>query len=245
MKRRIDIPGGCSPRGQEGQAAVESAIVLPLMVFCLLGILQLSMAHQARLLNEYAAFKVARAASVYRLDCGHMVKAGLMALIPSMARTGRGTPQQRFALTARQVLTENTPPAGGNGAGLPMVLVNYWVSDARSPFDEQLEQDQQPMKVHVRLAYFYEYRIPFAGWILSRVWLASQTGTPWAQGADPVLPVQRKAETIRRATDPSPDRAVVERAIAQNYFTVPVVSTWSLRMMSDPLPGRALQGQCR
>lgn len=248
MKQRI-YRGRRSRRGQEGQAAVESAIVLPLMVFCLLGVMQLGMAHQARLLNEYAVYKVARAASVYRLDCGHMVKAGLMALIPSMSRTGRGSPQKRFSATARQVLNENAPPGWGGrvGGAIPQVLVNYWVSNARYPFDEQLEVDsgEQPMKVHVRLSYFYEYRIPFAGWVISRVWLASQTGTPWARGADPVMPVVRSADPVARAAEPSPDRDVVERAIGMDYFTVPVVSTWSMRMMSDPLPGRALKGQCR
>jgi hypothetical protein len=234
-------------QAQNGQAAVESAIVLPLMVFILLGVLQLSIAYQARLLSEYAAFKVARAASVYRVDCGRMVKAGLMALIPSMSRSGRDSPQQRYVRLARQVLNDNHPPglpylAGGN---VPLVQVDYRVSDFRDTFDEQLEVDERPMKVHVRLAYFYEYRIPFAGWIISRVWLAAQTGRPWTRGADPVMPVKRQADVVERSAQPSPDWAVVERAIDQKYFTVPIVATWSMRMMSDPIPGRDLQGQCR
>jgi hypothetical protein len=229
--------------GQSGQAAVESAIVLPLMVFLLLGVLQLSVAYQARLLNEYASFKVARAASVYRLDCGRMTRAGLMALIPSMSRTGRGTPQQRFSATARRVLGENRPP-NLPGVDIPLVKVDYRVTGFRRPFDEQLEETDTPMKVHVRLAYFYEYRIPFAGWIISRVWLASQTGRPWTSGANPYMPVQREVDPVTLDPLPSPDWAVVDRAIGQQYFTVPIVSTWSMRMMSDPLPGRALEGQC-
>jgi hypothetical protein len=234
-------------QGQSGQAAVESAIVLPLMVFMLLGVIQLSIAYQARLLSEYAAFKVARAASVYRLDCGRMVKAGLMALVPSMSRTGRGALKDRFINTARRVLTDNRPPGMPflPGDTVPLVQVDYRVSDFRSTFDEQLDVGDVPMKVHVRLAYFYEYRIPFAGWIISRVWLASQTGGVWTQGADPVMPVKRQVEAVERSTQPSPDWQVVQRAIRQDYYTVPIVSTWSLRMMSDPLPGRALEGQCR
>lgn len=239
--------GSRSRHGQNGQAAVESAIVLPLMVFILLGVIQLSIAYQARLLSEYAAFKVARAASVYRLDCRHMVNAGLMALIPSMSRSGRDSLRERYSRLARQVLGQNRPPglAAVSGSPVPLVQVDYRVSDYRRTFDEQLEVDARPMKVHVRLAYFYEYRIPFAGWLISRVWLASQTGRPWTTGADPVMPVQRQAEPVTRVAEPSPDWVVVDRAIRQNYFTVPIVATWSMRMMSDPLPGRALQGQCR
>lgn len=235
--------------GERGQAAVETAIVLPMMVFLLLGTLQMSLAHQARLLNEYAAFKVARAASVYRLDCKPMVRAALMALIPSMSRTGVNPDlRARFTGVARKVLGDNRPPGFtfGEAGAIPLVKVDYWVSDFKrnESFDLQLEPGQRPMKVHVRLAYFYEYRIPFAGWIISRVWLASQTGRHWADGADPITPVRRWARRVTPAAERSPDWAIAQQGIDQGYFTVPLVSTWSMRMMSDPLPDVDLEGQC-
>jgi hypothetical protein len=236
--------------GERGQAAVETAIVLPMMVFLVLGTLQMSLAHQARLLNEYAAFKVARAASVYRLACRPMVNAALMALIPSLSRTGVNPDlRARYTSVARRVLGANQPLGFSfNGAGpIPLVQVDYWVSDFRrnESFDLQLEAGQRPTKVHVRLAYFYEYRIPFAGWIISRVWLASQTGRQWATGADPITPVRRWAGAVTRVVDRSPDWVVAQQGIDQGYFTVPLVSTWSMRMMSDPLPDAELEGQCR
>jgi hypothetical protein len=236
--------------GQRGQAAVETALVLPMMVFLLLGILQMSLAHQARLLNEYAAFKVARAASVYRLSCGPMVRAALMALIPSMSRTGANADlRARFTGVARRVLGQNRPPNVNFGVGgaIPLVQVDYRVSDFKphQSFDVLLEADQRPMKVHIRLAYFYEYRIPFAGWIISRVWLASQTPRQWAMGADPITPVRRWAGAVTPASERSPDWVVAQRGIDQGYFTVPLVSTWSMRMMSDPLPDAVLEGQCQ
>ncbi|MFP2908708.1 TadE/TadG family type IV pilus assembly protein [Pyxidicoccus sp. 3LFB2] len=236
--------------GERGQAAVETAIVLPMMVFLVLGVLQMSLAHQARLLNEYAAFKVARAASVYRLSCGPMVRAALMALIPSMSRTGVNPDlRARFTGVARKVLGQNQPPGVTFGAAgaIPLVQVDYWVSDYRPDrsFDVLLEPDERPMKVHIRLAYFYEYRIPFAGWIISRVWLASQTGRQWATGADPITPVRKWAGGVTPASERSPDWAVAQRGIDQGYATVPLVSTWSMRMMSDLLPDAVLEGQCR
>jgi hypothetical protein len=232
------------PHSERGQAAVESAIVLPLLVFMLLGLLQMSIAYHARLLNEYAAFKVARAASVYRLDCTRMTRAGLMALIPSISRVGRfDTNQQRFVAASRAVLQENRPP--NSRANIPLVRVEYRVSGPMGrSFDEQLGPNEQPTKVHIRLAYFFEYQIPFANWIISKVWLASQSGRTWATGADPITPVRRTAGLVRRTEEPSPDWQLAEQAIDADYFTVPLVSTWSMRMMSDPLPGKEAHGWC-
>ncbi|MFL5347669.1 MAG: TadE family protein [Hyalangium sp.] len=230
-----------SHHGERGQAAVETAIVLPLLVFMLLGVLQMSIAYQTRLLSEYAAYKVARSASVYRLDCDHMIGAGLMALVPSVS-LGQLFPdtkagmRQRFVATARTLIGDNRPP--NRGVNIPLIRVHYWVSGYTGlPFDQQLEQDEEPMKVHVRLAYFFEYRIPFANWIISRVWLASQTGQAWATGADPITPVRRTAGRVTRATEASLDVDIVRQALQSNYFTVPLVSTWSMRMMSDPIDG--------
>ena len=229
---------------ESGQAAVETAIVFPLMVFMLLGVLQMTLAYQARLVNEYAAFKVARAASVYRLDCGRMVGAGLMALVPTIGRTGTGTYQQRFLGAARELLSDNKPPF--TGVSIPLVKVDYRVTgNAARTFDHQLAPGDEPLKVHIRLTYFWEYRIPFANWIITRVWLASQTGEAWAVGADPITPVRRRPGTVAPTNEAFPDVAIVQDAIRQNYFTTPLVSNWSMRMMSDPLPNASLpRGHC-
>lgn len=220
--------------------------MLPMMVFMVLGLLQMTLAYHAKLVNEYAAFKVARAASVYRLDCDRMVRAGLMALVPTISRVGDGNqsdPRPRYLATARKVLGENKPPNAS--VDIPLVWVDYRVTNFRNTFDEQLEPNETPMKVHVRLAYFWEYRIPFANWIISRVWLSSQTGSAWATGADPITPVRDSAGRVTRSTQISPDVGIARRAIRQNYFTVPLVSTWTMRMMSDPLPTADLVGHCQ
>ncbi len=232
-------------RSESGQAAVETAIVLPLMVFMLLGVLQMTLAYQARLVNEYAAFKVARAASVYRLNCDRMVRAGLMALVPTIGRTGTGNYQQRYLSAARQLLSDNKPPS--SDINIPLVRVRYRVSgNPDRTFDHQLAPGDEPLKVHVRLTYFWEYRIPFANWIITRVWLASQTGQAWATGADPITPVRNRPGAVAPANEAALDVDVVEEAIRLNYFTTPLVSSWSMRMMSDPLPGAQLpDGRCQ
>src|SRR4051812_9783335 len=70
-----------------GQAAIESALVMPLMVFFTLGIVQLSMVQQARLMTEYAAFQAARAGIVWNGSNERMHDAAVIALLPTMGKT--------------------------------------------------------------------------------------------------------------------------------------------------------------
>ncbi|MFP2960684.1 TadE family protein [Myxococcus sp. 1LA] len=71
-------------RHQAGQAAVETALVVPMMVFIILGTLQLGMMHHARLMTEYGAYRAARAGIVNHGDCNIMRKATLTALLPTL-----------------------------------------------------------------------------------------------------------------------------------------------------------------
>jgi hypothetical protein len=45
---------------ESGQVEVETAIVLPVVTFLLLGLIQLGLLHQARLMAEYAAYRAVR-----------------------------------------------------------------------------------------------------------------------------------------------------------------------------------------
>jgi len=72
---------------ESGQAVVEAAIVLPLFIAILLGILQLTLIHQARLLTEYAAFQAARAGVVWQGDPRKMKDAAIFVLAPTACPT--------------------------------------------------------------------------------------------------------------------------------------------------------------
>jgi hypothetical protein len=62
---------------------VESAIVLPLMVFLIVGVIQLVMMQHARIMTEYAAFCAARAGIVWNADRYTMENAAIIALLPT------------------------------------------------------------------------------------------------------------------------------------------------------------------
>lgn len=70
-------------RNEEGQALVESALVIPLMTFMILGIVQLAMVQHARIMTEYAAFNAARAGIVWNADPFIMENAAIISLLPA------------------------------------------------------------------------------------------------------------------------------------------------------------------
>ncbi|MBL8950496.1 MAG: pilus assembly protein, partial [Myxococcaceae bacterium] len=74
-------------RAERGQTAIEAALVMPLMVFLTLGILQLTMLQQARLMTEYATYQAARAGIVWNGSNERMHDAAVMALLPTMGNT--------------------------------------------------------------------------------------------------------------------------------------------------------------
>ncbi|MCX7943045.1 MAG: pilus assembly protein [Deltaproteobacteria bacterium] len=71
-------------KSDDAQVFVETVFVVPLMLFMILGILQLAMLHQARLQTEYAAYQAARAGIVWNANQSKMMNAAFVALIPSM-----------------------------------------------------------------------------------------------------------------------------------------------------------------
>src|SRR5215472_19229051 len=70
-----------------GQAILEAVLVLPLFIFIVLAILQLTQIEQARLMTEYAAFSAARAGFVWNGSNERMRDAALVALLPTFGRS--------------------------------------------------------------------------------------------------------------------------------------------------------------
>lgn len=82
----MDVRRGFSCRirsDQSGQALVESAIVIPLMTFLILGIIQLTMMQHAKIMTEYAAYNAARAGIVWNADKIIMENAAIISLMPT------------------------------------------------------------------------------------------------------------------------------------------------------------------
>jgi hypothetical protein len=66
---------------------VEAAIIMPMMIFLVLGILQLTLVQHAKLMTEYAAYQAARAGIVWNGNPIRMQDAAVVALLPTVGRT--------------------------------------------------------------------------------------------------------------------------------------------------------------
>lgn len=69
-------------RRDSGQAAIETALVMPLWLLIVTGAIQVALVQQARLLTEYAAYSAARAGIVWGGNNERMRDAALLVLVP-------------------------------------------------------------------------------------------------------------------------------------------------------------------
>src|SRR5690348_11066929 len=67
---------------ESGQVAVEAALTMPLFVFLLLGILQLGLTAQARVMAKYAAYRAARVGALNHADPEAIEAAAILHLMP-------------------------------------------------------------------------------------------------------------------------------------------------------------------
>src|SRR5436190_12257871 len=72
--------------GRRGQVAVEAALAVPMVALLGLGIVQLGLVQQARLLAQYAAFAAARAGVVWGAGNARMHDAAMLVLLPLLGR---------------------------------------------------------------------------------------------------------------------------------------------------------------
>jgi len=81
------VKGTHHRRGERGQALLETVIVLPVMIFLILGALQLMMIQHGRIMTEYAAYNASRAGIVHNANWNVMRNAALMSTLPLYERT--------------------------------------------------------------------------------------------------------------------------------------------------------------
>lgn len=208
--------------GEQGQALVEAAFILPAMVLLLLLTIQLTQLQQARIMVEYAAFSAARAGIVQNgnngstngLD-GPMHDAALLALLPSFGRADSWThllaTEARFRaedLALRpfglsQVRVDVHNPIEADFAALGQHLDGQEID-----FDDVRPAAAEATLLSVQVRYLYELRVPFANKLIQTIWLASQK------------------------SNPSAPKLVAAGALKRYYL--PVEAFYTMRMQSNP-----------
>ncbi len=248
-------------RGQSGQVAVETALVVPMMVFMVLGTIQLGMVHHARLMTEYAAYRAARSGIVNHGDCNLMEKAALVALVPTLApisgSNGRSDTLDNAWLVHRAyTVAIAARPLGFYTRGpLPLMrveVVNPRRSDLTRLFStygshmQQQEIDFDDIRdstviaanlLSVRVTYFYEMRIPFANWQLHSFYMGREylNGLRGVQFENKRVGGQSATEYLlaRGATRDQDHLLIANLARSGSQYVIPLVATWSMRMQSN------------
>ncbi|WP_407659997.1 pilus assembly protein [Hyalangium gracile] len=229
-----------------------------MMVFLVLGIIQLGMMHQARLMNEYAAYRAARAGIVNHGDCDIMENAAFSAVLPTLGPPPSGGSGRVDTLGKAMVLYKAYTTIPGNkmytGAALPLLrleVVNPRKSQLSSLFStygshmDGREIDYDDVRndeviaanlLSVRVTYFYNLRIPFANWMMhsffmGRESLGDLSGVQFEVQKAGGMAATRYLED--RGAAKGGDYIQLRTLATQGTFVIPLISTYSMRMQSN------------
>ena len=227
---------------ESGQATVEAALTLPLTVFLVLGTVQMFLLLQARLLTEYAAFRAVRTGVVKYGDCEPMTHAALGALLPAFTRTDSAEALGSAFGARRDNLYKPQRDSGHTGAIVWLARERPRLQDI--PPDEEESFDDPAryqrvadvMRLEARLVFWYPLRIPFANWVLSRMFLA-HLGLREYTAVDPLQPAHQANWTHQ--ADSSLEGAIrqelLER-VGRKEYTFPLQASYAMRMMTPARP---------
>jgi hypothetical protein len=244
-------------RGEDGQAVVEAAIVLPAMVFLLLLALQLTQLQQARVLAEYAAFAAARAGIVMDGDPARMKQAATLAVL-----SGSG-PSDGMSALAGTLLRFQAADAVLRPFGLEQVRVHVhnpvaaefalWgrhLDDQEIDFDDVRPGATEATLLSLQIRWLYELRVPFANRMIQSIWMAAKGGLlrAWrgwdltaprfgSQAGPDAIAASRAASASITVPDGTPEgiplSALAAGARAGRYY-LPVQAFYTMRMQSNP-----------
>jgi hypothetical protein len=247
---------------------VETAITVPMMIFFVLGTVQLGMMHHAQIMTDYAAYRAVRAGIVSNGDCQLMRQAARVSLIPTYASRS-DTIARAYSTNLLHPISKSSLMARLAGGELNVEIVNPKQSQFNNLFNNygshlnRQEIDFDDMRdatvvganlLSVRVRYLYDMRIPFANtlihaWLVGAQWLKDQRGLLFEATTLHVGPV----DTGIRSTQYLEGRALLQGGLTQrlallamsgNYFA-PLTATYSMRMQSNLMRSKISQCPAR
>lgn len=227
---------------QSGQAAVEAALVLPLVVFAVVGTLQLFMLLQARVAAEYAVFRAVRAGSLSHGDCKAMTHAALVTLLPTLTRTDG--PDAFVDAFARH--RDNRYDVQATAHDGPIIEL-FREEPSNVPREDLAFDDPgRLVRIEARMLFWYRLKVPFADWVLGRMALA-HFGLKEYVGPSPLMPVRdvrwTKASNLPEQAWPGGAVGARMRTWSERgQYVLPIIVNASMRMMT-PARARNFQSQ--
>ncbi|WP_047862913.1 TadE/TadG family type IV pilus assembly protein [Archangium gephyra] len=229
------------PGGREsGQAAVESAIVLPLFVFLILGTLQLGLMHQARLITKYAAYKAVRAGSLNNAQKSVMERAALAVLLPIISRDAGGGEFIKTINSASDFTSKWNWPGVKSNAMADASSIPYVEITTCGPSTEEVKgteidfddprfaasmgwKESHRTKLRIQVTFNYRMPIPFANWVIH------------ASAFNRDIPLlMRMGEKSTKATPNfGPQQAKYISAAKKGKYVLPIRAAYTMRMQSN------------
>jgi len=235
---------------QSGQAAVESAIVLPLFVFLILGTLQLGLMHQARLLTKYAAYKAVRAGSLHSAKVKEMEAAALAVLLPILSTRSGGPKGAEYVrpVGSGQEFTEKWNELRNNqmqGIGLKYAEVTICGPSKEEisggeEFDFDLPDNvssedgwraNHRTKLRIQVTLNFRLVVPFADWVIYQSARAREIPMMLRMGK--LKDEERQKTQGRKFGGAATGESPYETAAGQGIYIMPIRATYNMRMQSS------------
>ncbi len=232
-------------RLKRGQVAVETAIVMPLFVFVILGLLQLTLMHQAQLMTKYAAYKAVRAGSIRRGDVDAMKKAARNVLVPVMAQGLTKATSGVFSTNNGGKYAIAYNKIGITYAGLSPVDVKICAplnTSSTADFDDPKQfgadvkynstksidwQESDKTKLAIQLTTNFRLSIPFVNGL---IFWAAYIGDGRQTTAAQAIHLASKNELARTKT---PDAIRLGLAKTSQVYVMPIRASYAMRMQSN------------
>jgi hypothetical protein len=256
MERAAAIADNDFMKRESGQVAVETAIVMPLFLFIILGMLQLGLLHQARVLAKYAAYKAARVGSIHNAKLDSMRRAALAVVLPM---AGRRTTDSFFNATpenygsswsSAKALNESCP---GDDCLIDVTICDP-VGEVSGDFDDPAGglgakagwKEFNRGRLSVQVTFYHQMVIPFVNAVIWHV----VNGTEQAEVMRTLRLGDARDPNYVRFGDTGGSRTISSlRGLADNnVYVMPIRASWSMRMMSNYLPNKyklPAQNKCR
>lgn len=237
---------------------VESAIVIPMYVFLILGLLQLGLIHQARLMTKYAAYKAVRSGALHNANVDDMRQTALWTLMPLISKQSSGTE----VISPVATPTDYTAKWMVHGAVLrgrmldaPMfrhVEVDIcgptradiqWKTDEVDFDDPQISsagvgtrddanwKQSERTKLRVQVTYNYRMPIPFANLIFHNIALGKEISRALYMGGETAMD---KMQGMQRRAKAWSDGLMMHDLLGENGIYIwPIRASYSMRMQSN------------
>lgn len=218
---------------------------MPLFLFIFLGLLQLGLAHQARLMARYAAYKGTRAGALQRANHDAMEKAALAAWLPMAGRNG--TPSfYKVGSAGEYAVSWGLASSNQQGGGVRTVRVticNPLSSDLtpNQDFDDpQIASGAEDWvgftrtRLHAQFLFNYRLVVPFANGVL----FYSALGSDLHNKEELMYLLRARNRKGKDQGGGAADalQALLGQANQGNYF-LPIRSNYAMRLQSNVAQG--------